>query len=183
MFIEPNYLGSLEVICGGMFSGKTEEFIRRIKRAKYTGYTCGVFKPKLDIRYADNSVVSHNSASLDAISIESSEELLNYDFDIYAIDEVQFMDNSIIDIVNKLAYNKRVIVCGLDMDFTGKPFGPMPQLLCHAEFVTKLHAMTENGMSNYSARIIDNDDQVVLGEKDSYKPMTRKDFYDKRSIL
>jgi thymidine kinase len=161
-----------------MFSGKTEEFIRRIKRAQYMGYTVGVFKPQLDDRYSTDSVVSHNSTAIQAINITSSKDLLNYDFDVIALDEVQFIDSGIIQVANTLAVTKRVILCGLDMDFKGDPFGPMPHLLCCAEYVTKLHAMTKNGIANFSVRTTSDTSQILLGEKDSYIPMTRKEFYD-----
>lgn len=177
----PNHVGWIEVICGGMFSGKTEELIRRAKRAYIAGQQVVVVKPAIDNRYSEDEVVSHNQSSLPGIRVNTADQiiLLTSSAKVVCIDEAQFFDDRIIDVVNTLANDgKRVILAGLDMDFEGKPFEPMPQLLAIAEYVTKLHAIcSESGiMAHYSQRVVENDDQVLVGEKDAYEPRARHCF-------
>ena len=177
----PNQVGWIEVVCGGMFSGKTEELIRRARRAQIAGQSVVIAKPALDIRYSKSDVVSHNENSLPGITVDTADQiiLLTSSAQVVCIDEAQFFDERIIDVVNTLANDgKRVIIAGLDMDYEGKPFEPMPQLLAIAEYVTKLHAIcAESGMlANYSQRVVENEDQVLLGEKDVYEPRARHCF-------
>ncbi|MEX0661702.1 MAG: thymidine kinase [Balneolaceae bacterium] len=177
----PNHVGWIEVICGGMFSGKTEELIRRAKRAYIAGQQVVVVKPAIDNRYSEDEVVSHNQSSLPGIRVNTADQiiLLTSSAKVVCIDEAQFFDDRIIDVVNTLANDgKRVILAGLDMDFEGKPFEPMPQLLAIAEYVTKLHAIcSESGiMAHYSQRVVENKDQVLVGEKDAYEPRARHCF-------
>ncbi len=174
----PNHVGWIEVICGGMFSGKTEELIRRAKRAYIAGQEVVVVKPAVDNRYSEDEVVSHNQSTLPGIRVNTADQiiLLTSSAKVVCIDEAQFFDDRIIDVVNTLANDgKRVILAGLDMDFEGKPFEPMPQLLAIAEYVTKLHAIcSESGiMAHYSQRVVENKDQVLVGEKDAYEPRAR----------
>ena len=185
MINEPSYLppeyGWIEVICGGMFSGKTEELIRRAKRAKIAGQKVLVVKPKTDNRYSDTEVVSHNDTAIPSVVVSKSNQIidLSNDFQVICIDEAQFFDNEIVNIANQLAnHQKRVIVAGLDMDYEGKPFGPMPYLLAVAEFVTKLHAIcTKSGMlASYSQRVVEGTEQVMVGEYDAYEPRARHCF-------
>ncbi len=185
MINEPSYLppeyGWIEVICGGMFSGKTEELIRRAKRAKIAGQKVLVVKPKTDNRYSDTEVVSHNDTAIPSVVVSESNHIidLSNDFQVICIDEAQFFDNEIVNIANQLAnHQKRVIVAGLDMDYEGKPFGPMPYLLAIAEFVTKLHAIcTKSGMlASYSQRVVEGTEQVMVGEYDAYEPRARHCF-------
>lgn len=177
----PNQVGWIEVVCGGMFSGKTEELIRRARRAQIAGQAVVIVKPAVDNRYSDSNVVSHNETSLPGITVDTADQivLLTSSAEVVCIDEAQFFDMRIIDVVNTLANDgKRVIIAGLDMDYEGKPFEPMPQLLAIAEYVTKLHAVcAESGMmANYSQRIVENEDQVLVGEKDAYEPRARHCF-------
>ncbi len=173
-----NKRGSVEVIAGSMFSGKTEELIRRLKRAKIAGLRVEIFKPSVDIRYSDSMVVSHDENSIQSTPVENSSMilLLANDVDVIGIDEAQFFDNALANVCNELA-NKgiRVVVAGLDMDFTGKPFGPMPALIATAEYVTKVHAicMDCGNLAHYSYRIGSDTKVVLLGEKDVYKPLCR----------
>ena len=185
MINEPSYLppeyGWIEVICGGMFSGKTEELIRRAKRAKIAGQKVLVVKPKTDNRYSDTEVVSHNDTAIPSVVVSKSNQIidLSNDFQVICIDEAQFFDNEIVNIANQLAnHQKRVIVAGLDMDYEGKPFGPMPYLLAVAEFVTKLHAIcSKSGMlASYSQRVVEGTEQVMVGEYDAYEPRARHCF-------
>ncbi len=185
MINEPSYLppeyGWIEVICGGMFSGKTEELIRRAKRAKIAGQKVLVVKPKTDNRYSDTEVVSHNDTAIPSVVVSELNHIidLSNDFQVICIDEAQFFDNEIVNIANQLAnHQKRVIVAGLDMDYEGKPFGPMPYLLAVAEFVTKLHAIcTKSGMlASYSQRVVEGTEQVMVGEYDAYEPRARHCF-------
>jgi len=185
MINEPSYLppeyGWIEVICGGMFSGKTEELIRRAKRAIIAGQKVLVVKPKTDNRYSDTEVVSHNDTAIPSVVVSESNHIidLSNDFQVICIDEAQFFDNEIVNIANQLAnHQKRVIVAGLDMDYEGKPFGPMPYLLAVAEFVTKLHAIcTKSGMlASYSQRVVEGTEQVMVGEYDAYEPRARHCF-------
>jgi len=177
----PANVGWIEVVCGGMFSGKTEELIRRAKRAHIAGQKVVIVKPAIDNRYSDTDIVSHNESVLPGIQADTADQiiLLTSSAKVVCIDEAQFFDNRIIEVANTLANDgKRVIIAGLDMDYKGKPFGPMPQLLAIAEYVTKLHAIcAESGvMANYSQRVVDNEDQVLVGEKDDYEPRARHCF-------
>jgi thymidine kinase len=177
----PNHIGWIEVICGGMFSGKTEEMIRRARRAHIAGQDVIVVKPSIDKRYSDEAVVSHNENALPSLLVDTADQivLLTSGARVICIDEAQFFDNRIIDVVSDLANNgKRVIIAGLDMDFEGRPFEPMPQLLAIAEYVTKLHAIcSESGMmAHFSQRVVDNESRVLLGEKDAYEPRARHCF-------
>ncbi len=177
----PSNVGWVEVICGGMFSGKTEELIRRAKRAYIAGQQVVVVKPTVDNRYSDSEVVSHNQSALPGIQVDTADQiiLLTSSAKVVCIDEAQFFDDRIIEVVNTLANDgKRVILAGLDMDFEGRPFEPMPQLLAIAEYVTKLHAIcAESGvMAHYSQRVVENKDKVLVGEKDAYEPRARHCF-------
>ncbi len=179
--LAPKDFGWIEVICGGMFSGKTEELIRRAKRAHIAGQDVVVVKPAIDKRYSDTEVVSHNETALPSILVDTADQiiLLTGNARVVCIDEAQFFDDRIIDVANTLANDKkRVIVAGLDMDFNGKPFGPMPYLLAIAEFVTKLHAIcSESGaLANFSQRVVENQNTVLVGEYDAYEPRARHCF-------
>jgi thymidine kinase len=170
--------GSLEVITGSMFSGKTEELIRRLRRAQFAGLKVEIFKPSLDKRYSETRVVSHDDKSIVSTPVDHATAilLLAGDVNVVGIDEAQFFDNSIVDVCNKLADKGiRVVIAGLDMDFMGNPFGPMPALLAIAEYVTKVHAicMRCGNLAQYSFRKSDEDQVVVLGEKDKYEPLCR----------
>lgn len=175
-------LGWIEVICGSMFSGKTEELIRRLKRAQFANQKVMIFKPQTDVRYSEKKVVSHDSNEITSIPVENASAILNMveEADVVAIDEAQFFDNNIVSVCNELA-NKgiRVVVAGLDMDFKGNPFGPMPNLMAVAEFVTKVHAIcTHTGnLAQFSHRTAENDDLVLLGERNEYEPLSRAAFY------
>lgn len=183
MFIEPHQRGIssgwIEVICGSMFSGKTEELLRRLRRAQIAGQSIKIFKPGTDRRYDEEAVVSHDKNSIDSEPVSTAQQilLLAEDCRVIAIDEAQFFDPAIVDVCNQLAdAGRRVIVAGLDMDFKGRPFGPMPQLLAVAEFVTKLHAICSRtgNMAHFSFRNDpENDRLVALGEKDLYEPLSR----------
>jgi Thymidine kinase len=170
--------GSIEVITGSMFSGKTEELIRRLRRAQFAGLKVEIFKPSLDKRYSETRVVSHDEKSIVSTPVDNATSilLLAGDVNVIGIDEAQFFDNSIVDVCNKLAdLGIRIIVTGLDMDFMGNPFGPMPALLSIAEYITKVHAicMRCGNLAQYSFRKSDEDQVVVLGEKDKYEPLCR----------
>ena len=177
--------GWIEVICGSMFSGKTEELIRRLKRAKFARQKVEIFKPAIDIRYNEDLVVSHDSNEIRSTPVPAAANirLLADDCDVVGIDEAQFFDNEIVSVCNDLA-NKgvRVIVAGLDMDFKGNPFGPMPNLMATAEYVTKVHAVcTRTGnLAQYSYRKTANEDLVLLGETEEYEPLSRAAFYKAR---
>ena len=173
--------GWMEVICGSMFSGKTEELIRRLRRAEMAGQQVEIFKPKLDNRYADEEVVSHNQNKIKSTPVETPDEilLLGSNCDVVGIDEAQFFDESIVEIANQLANNGvRVVIAGLDMDYMGRPFGPMPNLMATAEYVTKVHAICKKtgNLANYSMRTSGSDDLVQLVETDSYEAVSRKVF-------
>ena len=173
--------GWMEVICGSMFSVKTEELIRRLRRAEMAGQQVEIFKPKLDNRYADEEVVSHNQNKIKSTPVETPDEilLLGSNCDVVGIDEAQFFDESIVEIANQLANNGvRVVIAGLDMDYMGRPFGPMPNLMATAEYVTKVHAICKKtgNLANYSMRTSGSDDLVQLGETDSYEAVSRKVF-------
>ena len=179
--------GTIEIITGSMFSGKTEELIRRLRRAQFAGLKVEIFKPSLDKRYSENRVVSHDDKSIVSTPVDNSSSilLLAGEVDVVGIDEAQFFDNSIISICNSLAdEGVRVVVAGLDMDFMGNPFGPMPPLLSIADFVTKLHAicMRCGNLAHYSHRLSDAQKLVVLGEKDIYEPLCRQCFIKARTI-
>jgi len=166
------------VITGSMFSGKTEELIRRLRRAQYAGMKVEIFKPSLDNRYSENRVVSHDDKSILSTPVDNSSAilLLAGDVHVVGIDEAQFFDNSIVDVCNELADKGiRIVVAGLDMDFMGKPFGPMPALLSIAEFVTKVHAicMRCGNLAQYSYRKSEDEQVVLLGEKNLYEPLCR----------
>ena len=170
--------GVIEIITGSMFSGKTEELIRRLRRAQFAGLKVEIFKPSMDKRYSETRIVSHDEKSIVSTPVDhpSSIIMLSGDVDVVGIDEAQFFDLSIVDVCNKLADSGiRVIVAGLDIDFSGKPFGPMPALLAIAEFVTKVHAicMRCGNLAHYSFRKSDEEQVVVLGEKDKYEPLCR----------
>jgi thymidine kinase len=170
--------GSIEVITGSMFSGKTEELIRRLRRAQFAGLKVEIFKPSLDKRYSETRVVSHDEKSIVSTPVDNASAilLLAGDVNVIGIDEAQFFDNSIVEVCNKLAdQGIRIIAAGLDMDFMGNPFGPMPALLSIAEFVTKVHAicMRCGNLAQYSFRKSDEEQVVVLGEKDKYEPLCR----------
>jgi thymidine kinase len=170
--------GSIELITGSMFSGKTEELIRRLRRAQFAGLRVEIFKPSLDTRYSETRVVSHDEKSINSTPVDNASSilLLAGDVDVVGIDEAQFFDESIVDVCNKLADNGiRILVAGLDMDFMGKPFGPIPALLAIAEYVTKVHAicMRCGNLAQYSHRKSLEAQVVLLGEKDIYEPLCR----------
>ena len=174
--------GWIEVICGSMFSGKTEELIRRLKRAKFAKQRVEIFKPTVDTRYDDEMVVSHDSNEIRSTPVPAAANirLLANDVDVVGIDEAQFFDDEIVSVCNDLANRGiRVIVAGLDMDFKGKPFGPMPALMATAEYVTKVHAVcTHTGnLAHYSFRKANNDNLVLLGEVEQYEPLSRAAYY------
>ena len=174
--------GWIEVICGSMFSGKTEELIRRLKRAQFAKQRIEIFKPIVDTRYDDEMVVSHDANEIRStpVPVASNIRLLVNDVDVVGIDEAQFFDDEIVAVCNDLANRGiRVIVAGLDMDFKGNPFGPMPALMATAEYVTKVHAVcTKTGnLANYSFRKAVNEDIVFLGETQEYEPLSRAAYY------
>ncbi|MEO0582294.1 MAG: thymidine kinase [Bacteroidota bacterium] len=182
MFIEFNSAnqksGWIEVVCGSMFSGKTEELIRRLRRAQIANQRVEIFKPAIDTRYSKDQVVSHNQNAIHSTPVSSAQQipLLASGVEVVGIDEAQFFDMGLVPVVEELANQGiRVIVAGLDMDFSGKPFGPMPMLLAKAEFVTKVHAICQvcGSLANYSYRIESDKNQVLLGEKDAYEPRCR----------
>ena len=189
MFIEPHLGGKreragwIEVICGCMFSGKTEELIRRLNRAIIAKQKVEIFKPVIDNRYHHEQIVSHNENAIRSSPVNFASDilLLAGDCDVVGIDEAQFFDESLVEVSNTLANTgKRVIIAGLDMDYEGKPFGPMPNLLAVAEFVTKVHAIcAQTGeLGSFSFRLIDNDKQVLLGEKNEYEARSRQAFFE-----
>lgn len=170
--------GRIEVVCGSMFSGKTEELIRRMKRAMFAKQRVEIFKPAIDVRYSDDDVVSHDKNVIPSTPIESSASilLLASEVDVVGIDEAQFLDDGIVDVCNELANRGvRVIVAGLDMDFKGVPFGPMPALLAIADDVTKVNAICVRcgSLAYVSHRLVQNDKRVLLGEKAEYEPLCR----------
>ncbi len=180
--------GWIEVICGSMFSGKTEELIRRLKRAKIARQKVEIFKPEIDKRYDELNVVSHDANAILSTPVPSSSHilLLANDVDVIGIDEAQFFDTELTNVCNHLASTGiRVIVAGLDMDYLGKPFGPMPALLATAEYITKVHAicMSCGNLANHSHRVVHNDKLVLLGEKDAYEPLCRTCFEEKKKII
>jgi len=193
MFVEPQIdqfkaregkaAGWVEVICGSMFSGKTEELIRRLNRALIARQEVEIFKPSVDVRYHDQDVVSHNDAKIRSTPVQFANDilLLAGSSDVVGVDESQFFDDELVNVARTLANNgKRVILAGLDMDFKGEPFGPMPRLMGIAEFVTKVHAICIKcgGVASYSYRLSDQQQKVVLGERDGYEARCRTCFYE-----
>jgi thymidine kinase len=173
--------GWIEVICGSMFSGKTEELIRRLKRAKIARQKVEIFKPLIDIRYSETEVVSHDENTIRSTPVNSSSNilLLTSDVDVVGIDEAQFFDHNLVEVCRQLANQGiRVIVAGLDMDFKGIPFGPMPHLMAISEYVTKVHAICMHcgGLAQFSHRKSQEEKQVLLGEKNDYEPLCRECF-------
>ena len=187
MFLENDrnstqHRGWIEVICGSMFSGKTEELIRRLTRARIARQRVEIFKPAIDTRYDEEKVVSHNENSINSTPVQNSSQILLYanEVDVVGVDEAQFFDDELVGVCNKLAESGiRVIVAGLDMDFSGKPFGPIPALLATAEYVTKVHAicMQCGSLAHYSHRKTDEKKLVMLGETDSYQPLCRSCYH------
>jgi thymidine kinase len=190
MFIEPSRrrepphlrTGWIEVICGSMFSGKTEELIRRLTRARIAKLNVKIFKPALDTRYHEENIVSHSSLAIHSIPVQTAGQIatLAGNCDVVGIDEAQFFDTAITDVCTLLAnQGKRVIVAGLDMDFSGKPFGCMPQLMSIAEYVTKVHAICVvcGDIAQYSYRLVPSQERVLLGETDSYEARCRRCFH------
>jgi len=188
MFLEQNRQnehksGWIEVICGSMFSGKTEELIRRLKRANFAQQKVEIFKPKVDSRYHESDVVSHDKNAIRSTAIEHSSQLLllAQGSDVVGIDEAQFFDDELPFVCSQLANSGiRVVAAGLDMDYKGIPFGPIPNLLAIAEFVTKVHAICvkTGGLAQFSYRISENDTLVHLGEKDAYVPLSREAYVE-----
>jgi thymidine kinase len=186
MFIEPNIRttkqGWIEVICGSMFSGKTEELIRRMRRAQIANLKVEIYKPAIDVRYDPTDVVSHNANRIQSTPVENSQNilLLATDVDVVGIDEAQFFDQEMPAVAEQLALRGvRVIVAGLDMDFACQPFGPMPAILAKADYITKLHAICVQcgDIANYSYRKVASEDKVLLGELDIYEPRCRKCYH------
>jgi len=187
MFIEP-YIGQyrsgwIEVVCGCMFSGKTEELIRRLKRAKIANQKVEIFKPQIDNRYHETKIVSHDENAIHSTPISNSQNILLMikDIEVVGIDEAQFFDPELPMVCEKLAERGvRVIIAGLDMDYLAKPFGPMPQLLACAEYITKVHAICVKcgNLASYSFRKTKNDQTVLLGEKEHYEPRCRTCYND-----
>jgi len=176
-----NRLGWIEVICGSMFSGKTEELIRRLKRAKIARQRVEIFKPRIDNRYSTEEVVSHDENTIPSTPVDSASTilLLTNDVEVVGIDEAQFLDDELPHVCNTLANQGiRVIVAGLDLDYLGVPFGPMPSLMASAEYVTKVHAICIRcgDLAHYSHRVVPGDNLVRLGETDAYEPLCRKCF-------
>lgn len=189
MFIEPSRrrepphlrTGWIEVIAGSMFSGKTEELIRRLNRARIAKLNVGIVKPSLDTRYDANDIVSHNASAIASTPVPQAQDILalSQGCDVVGIDEAQFFDSAIVDVCRQLAdEGKRVIVAGLDMDFAGKPFGCIPHLMAIAEFVTKVHAICVvcGDVAHYSYRLVPSQERVLLGETDSYEARCRRCF-------
>ena len=171
--------GRIEVVCGSMFSGKTEELIRRMRRAKFAKQNVEIFKPAIDTRYSEEDVVSHDHTSIPSTPITSSSQILlmSSEIDVVGIDEAQFLDDGLVDVCNQLAYRGvRVIIAGLDMDYRGVPFGPMPALLAIADDVTKVHAICVRcgSLAYVSHRTVANDKLVLLGETAEYEPLCRE---------
>lgn len=176
--LETKRRGRIEVICGSMFSGKTEELIRRMKRANFARQRVEIFKPAIDTRYSKEDIVSHDSHSIASTPVDYSASILLFtsEIDVVGIDEAQFFDNGLVDVCNHLANNGiRVIIAGLDMDFKGKPFGPMPQLCAIADEVSKVHAICVKcgQLASFSHRTVKNEKQFFLGETTEYEPLCR----------
>ena len=183
MFIEPDIKGQrhgwIEVICGSMFSGKTEELIRRLKRAKIANLKTEIFKPVIDIRFDEMKIISHDESAIQSTPVDNSRKILSLagDADVIGIDEAQFFDEQLPAVCDEMALRGiRVIVAGLDMDYSGKPFGQIPFILAKADYITKLHAicMKCGDIANYSYRKVPNEDQVMLGAKEIYEPRCRR---------
>ena len=179
--LTPKNSGWIEVICGPMFSGKTEELIRRLVRAQYAKQNVAIFKPKTDNRYSDDYIVSHNKRKIKSIILESSEDIYSYkdQADVFGIDEAQFFDNELIEVSNKLAkLGKRVVIAGLDKDYTAKSFGPIHQLMIDAEYVSKVNAicMVCGDPASFTQRISSEESLVVVGETDKYEARCRNCF-------
>lgn len=189
MFIEPQIQGGdrrgwIEVIAGCMFSGKTEELIRRLKRARFANQNVEIFKPAIDTRYDDEHIVSHDENQIRSTPVSHSSNilLLSNQCSVVGVDEVQFFDKGIVDVCQQLANDgKRVIIAGLDMDYSGQPFGPVPALLAIAEYVTKVHAICVvcGNIATHSYRLVESREQVFLGEKNEYEPRCRHCFLKK----
>ena len=176
---EPHRPGRIEVVCGSMFSGKTEELIRRLRRAKFAKQKVEIFKPAIDVRYSEEDVVSHDQNHIPSTPLDSSASilLLSSDIDVVGIDEAQFFDMGLVDVCNELANRGiRVIIAGLDMDYKGAPFGPMSALCAIADDVTKVHAICVKcgNLAYVSHRLVDNDRRVLLGETQEYEPLCRE---------
>jgi len=195
MFIEPvfnirgaeSYGGWIEVICGCMFSGKTEELLRRVNRALYANQKVVIFNHRIDERYNTGHVVSHNKNSIESKMVKNADEImkLSMDYDVIGIDEVQFFDKKIVKVCTQLANSgKRVIVAGLDMDSNGEPFGSMPYLLAVSEFVTKLHAICEQTgeLASFTYRKSEEKGKIMVGASDKYEARSRRSFYEEKSI-
>ncbi|HRN93443.1 MAG: thymidine kinase [Chitinophagales bacterium] len=191
MFIEPisqpHNKGWIEVVCGSMFSGKTEELIRRLKRAQIAKKKVEIFKPAIDTRYHDTDVVSHNNNSIRSTPVENSQSILLLvgDNEVVGIDEAQFLDNSLPEVCEQLAKRGiRVIIAGLDMDFEGKPFGPIPNLLSIADHITKVQAICVQcgDIAHFSYRLHASEAKVLLGEKDLYEPRCRSCYYKGKNV-
>lgn len=188
MFLEPTVrLGWIEVICGSMFSGKTEELIRRLKRARIANQEVAIFKPTLDTRYNKENIVSHDANSIVSTPVHKAKDILLIakNVEVIGIDEAQFFDVELPDVCQELALRgARVIVAGLDMDYRGRPFGPMPNMLAVAEYITKLHAVCVQcgNLANFSFRKEVNEDQILLGEQESYEPRCRKCYHEVDAI-
>ncbi|RMG20956.1 MAG: thymidine kinase [Bacteroidetes bacterium] len=186
MFIEVNSAnrkaGWIEVVCGSMFSGKTEELIRRLRRAQIANQQVEIFKPALDTRYSQDAIVSHNQNSIRSTPVTSARQILMLasGVEVVGIDEAQFFDEGLVEVARELANRGlRVIIAGLDMDYRGVPFGPMPALLATAEFVTKVHAICQRcgSLANYSYRLAEQDQRILLGEKSDYEPRCRRCYH------
>ncbi len=184
--MEPHFKGQrngwIEVICGPMFSGKTEELIRRLKRAKIANQKVEIFKPKIDTRFDETKVVSHDANYILSTPIDQAKQILKLvdNVNVVGVDEAQFFDHHLVEVCQKLALQGiRVIVAGLDMDFKGRPFGPMPDLLAVAEYVTKVHAICQHcgNLATHSFRLVTKDDTVVLGEKETYEARCRNCYH------
>ena len=178
--------GWIEVICGSMFSGKTEELIRRLRRAEFANQELILFKPKIDNRYSKKNVVSHSGNAFESVLVEKASEILKHinEHKVVAIDEAQFFDDEIISVCETLSWQGvRVIIAGLDMDYTGKPFGPMPNLLCVAEYVTKVHAICVScgNLAQFSYRTVGDKSQVLVGAVEKYQPLCRACFNNEMS--
>lgn len=192
MFIERDInsqkkVGTIEVVAGSMFSGKTEELIRRLKRAKIAKQSVEIFKPEVDVRYSETEVVSHDENSIQSTPVQNSANilLLAGEVDVIGIDEAQFFDNGLIEVVTKLANNGiRVIIAGLDMDFKGVPFGPIPGLMAIADHITKVHAICVRcgNVAQFSHRNSEKEQVVLLGEKDIYEPLCRSCYRDANQL-
>lgn len=186
MFLEPHFNGQrtgwIEVVCGCMFSGKTEELIRRLKRAKIASMNVAVFKPGVDTRYDAKAIVSHDTASVQAIPVDHSSKILDVPdgTEVVGIDEAQFFDSDLPEVCQELARRgMRVIIAGLDMDYLGVPFGPIPDLMAVAEYVTKVHAICVHcgNLATHSYRLAEGDSVVLLGEKEQYEPRCRSCYH------